>query len=165
MFDNKSDYALNKKDKTEIIYQDAYGNTYRISASDLGSIKEFRKWKNWIMMKNHTDEKKDHVHRNHSVSLNELHECLPVVPAIDTDLEHQEMQHEHMTQLQAMIGDIRTILSDTQFRRIWLHYAEGITTREIARIEGATHQAVCKSIKQARKNILKYHQKWVAKKP
>ena len=135
MFDNKSDYALNKKDKTEIIYQDAYGNTYRISASDLGSIKEFRKWKNWVTMKNHTDEKKDHVHRNHSVSLNELHECLPVVPAIDTDLEHQEMQRVLITQIQAIISTIREALSATQFRRLWMYYVENMTLDSIAEQE------------------------------
>lgn len=155
MFDNKSDYALNKKDKSEIIYHDAYGNTYRISASDLGSIKEFRKWKNWVTMKNHTDEKKDHVHRNHSVSLNELHECLPVVPAIDTDLEHQEMQRVHITQIQAIISTIREALSATQFRRLWMYYVENMTLDSIAEQEGVSHQAISLSIISAVKKAKK----------
>lgn len=45
MFNRNTSYSLNKKDKTGIVYTDAYGNITRITESDLGSIKEFRKWK------------------------------------------------------------------------------------------------------------------------
>lgn len=42
-FDTKSEYALGKKNKTAIIYQDAYGNITALTQDDFESQKEFRK--------------------------------------------------------------------------------------------------------------------------
>ena len=42
MFNRKTDHALNKKDPTAIVYQDANGNLIRLTVQDFSSLKEFR---------------------------------------------------------------------------------------------------------------------------
>ena len=44
MFNRKSDYALNKKNKASIIYIDIYENITQLTVKDFSSEKEFRKW-------------------------------------------------------------------------------------------------------------------------
>ena len=47
MFDNKSDYALNKKDQDSIVYSGSDGNIARITRADFSSEEEFLFWKSW----------------------------------------------------------------------------------------------------------------------
>lgn len=47
MFDNKSDYALNKQDKNSIVYSGSDGTIARISQNDFSSEEEFLFWKSW----------------------------------------------------------------------------------------------------------------------
>ena len=68
MFDRMSEYALNKKDKEAIIYLDAFGNITRLTVEDFSGAEEFQKWKEWLDMKNHLDEKEEHIHSNHTIS-------------------------------------------------------------------------------------------------
>lgn len=44
MFDNKTIYALNKKDSDAIVYTDAEGNTLRLTYKDFASKEEFDIW-------------------------------------------------------------------------------------------------------------------------
>lgn len=45
MFDNKSDYALNKKDQDSIVYSGSDGHVARITRADFSSEEEFLFWK------------------------------------------------------------------------------------------------------------------------
>lgn len=47
MFDNKSDYALNKKDPNSIVYNGIDGGMIRIKKEDFSSDEEFLFWKSW----------------------------------------------------------------------------------------------------------------------
>lgn len=85
MFNRKTDHALNKKDPTAIVYQDANGNLIRLTVQDFSSSKEFRKWKNWMRLKNHAEEKKDHLYRNHTVCLDDLTECIPASSSMEDE--------------------------------------------------------------------------------
>lgn len=51
---------------------------------------------------------------------------------------------------------VRDILTKTQFRRLWLHYAEGKTHQEIADMEGVGRRRVTTSIDDAQKKINKF---------
>ena len=44
MFDNKSDYALNKKDQDSIVYSGSDGHVARITRADFSSEEEFLFW-------------------------------------------------------------------------------------------------------------------------
>lgn len=47
MFDNKSDYALNKKNQDSIVYCDSTGHITHITSADFSSEEEFLFWKSW----------------------------------------------------------------------------------------------------------------------
>lgn len=153
MFNRKSDYALNKKNKTSIVYIDAFEDITLLTSKDFSSEKEFRKWKNWVNMKAHTEEKKDHVHRNHTVSL----DCLREFAGSPSGACHEqdETDHRPATQIDLLVQQIRSLLSEKQFRRIWMYFVEEMTMEEIGEREGISHQNVSKSIGAAMKKIRK----------
>ena len=154
MFDRKSTYALNKKDSDAIIYKDAYGSITRLTVSDFESIKEFRKWKNWAKMKDHTAEKKEHIHRNHTVSMTGFEEFLDSIPSSEEQADRQEISNSD--QQAAMLDQIKAILTKTQFRRLWMYEALGKSMEEIAVREGVSIPAVCYSIQSAHKKLKKF---------
>ena len=47
MFDPKSDYALNKKDPSAIVYIDAFGTLTRLTPADFSDPEKFQRWKAW----------------------------------------------------------------------------------------------------------------------
>lgn len=151
MFDRKSSYALNKKDSDAIIYKDAYGSITRLTVSDFGSIKEFRKWKNWTKMKGHTEEKKEHVHRNHTVSMTGFEELLDSIPSSEENADLQKLSNTN--QQNGMLEQIKAVLTETQFRRLWMYEALGKSMEEIAVREGVSITAVFYSIQSAHKKI------------
>lgn len=153
MFNCKSDYALNKKNRTSIIYIDAYDNITQLTAKDFSSEKEFRKWKNWMNMKTHTEEKKDHIHRNRTVSLDYLRELAGSPSGAYDELD--EADHRPIAQIDLLVQQIRSVLSEKQFRRLWMYFVEEMTMEEIGEREGISHQNVSKSIGAAMKKIRK----------
>ena len=57
MFNHKSEYALNKTNKSSIDYIDANDNITMLTAREFSSKSEFRKWKIWTDMKFHAEGK------------------------------------------------------------------------------------------------------------
>ena len=153
MFNRKSDYALNKKNRTSIIYIDAYDNITQLTAKDFSSEKEFRKWKNWMNMKTHTEEKKDHIHRNRTVSLDYLRELAGSSSGAHDELDESDRRSTALIDL--LVQQIRSVLSEKQFRRLWMYFVEEMTLEEIGEREGISHQNVSKSIGTAMKKIRK----------
>ena len=161
MFDKKNEYALNIADKNAIVYQDAFGTLIRITPEQLPSIKEFRKWKNWSKMKAHTTEKKEHIHRNHSVSLTGHEERVSIMPSVDEAMVAKETHTAHRQAAIAQVEEIKRILTATQFRRLWMYCVDNLSVEEIAHIESATPPAIYKSIRQSKKKIFIYFEKRV----
>ncbi|MGM9603071.1 MAG: hypothetical protein ACI3W5_15985 [Faecousia sp.] len=159
MFNRKSEYALNKKVKDFIVYSDAYGNITRLSAEDFSSVKEFRKWKNWTMMKNHADEKKDHRYRNHSIPFSDFDGVIGEILDTEHDMIAQEDFEDRQQEIRDLMVLLKECLSETQYRRMWMYYVENKDTYEIAELEGISHQAVSDCIQAARKRFLKYLKK------
>lgn len=118
MFDKKNDYALNIADKNAIVYQDAFGTLIRITPEQFPSIKEFRKWKNWSKMKAHTTEKKEHIHRNHTVSLSDQEDRTTTTLGIEEALVEQERILSHQQNALEQVQTIRQVLTDKQFQRL-----------------------------------------------
>jgi DNA-directed RNA polymerase specialized sigma subunit len=156
MFNRKSDYALNKKDASAIVYIDSNGNIIRLTCEDFTSEDEFEKWKAWSDESYHTIEKCDHVHSNHTISIEGVTEGSVIAPAVETTLvleqERQEREHLRVEQM----AQIKAHLSETQFRRLWLYCVEGKNTHEIARLEQTSHQAISKSISGAIKKVFRF---------
>lgn len=62
---------------------------------------------------------------------------------------------KRLNQYREFLPAIQAACTETQWRRFFLHSACGLTTREIAQMEGCNQRAVCKSITGVRKKIKK----------
>ena len=58
----------------------------------------------------------------------------------------------------ALINKIKAFLTETQFRRLWLYYAEGKTEQQIADIEKVGQRRISTSINVAKKKIKNFFQ-------
>lgn len=156
MFDKKNDYALNIADKNAIVYQDAFGTLIRITPDQLPSIKEFRKWKNWSKMKAHTTEKKEHIHRNHTLSLSGHEDSICRMASVDETMIVKENRIAQRNSAIEQVQIIKRILTPTQFRRLWMYCVDNLSVEEIAHIEGATPPAIYKSLRLSKKKIFTF---------
>lgn len=156
MFNRKSSYALNKKDPNAIVYMDANEAIIRLTREDFASEEEFLKWKVWSDEDYHTEDNRDVVEDKHNMSIDTLSEAALSIPAIDVvmDCQHENSARHRMAS--AMVSQIRGKLTDTQFRRLWMYYVDGMTVDEIGAAEGVSHQAVSLNIAAAIRKIKKY---------
>ena len=165
MYNRNTDHARNKRDADAIVYQDAGGNTIRLTREDFASEEEFLLWKAWSDADYHRTEKNDHLHANHTVSFEDLLDRLSTLPSMDSKLgdtyDRQEQKRLHTEAMELL----KSCLSEIQFRRLWMHHVEGRTVREIAQKEGVGYQRVHKSIQAAEKKIFKILKKQGDKRP
>ena len=155
MFNRKSSYALNKKDASAIVYIDANENIIRLIREDFASEEEFQKWKSWSDENYHTEDKRDVVEGKHNMSIDDLSEAALAVPAIDVVMDRQHERAEKRRQASVMVAQIKDKLTETQFRRVWMYFVDGMTIDEIGEIEGISHQNISKSIGAAMKKMKK----------
>ena len=146
MFNRKSSYALNKKDPNAIVYMDANEAIIRLTREDFASEEEFLKWKSWSDGNYHTEDNQDVVEGKHNTSIDGLSEAAFSIPAIDVVMERQHEKSERCRMASTMVSQIRDKLTETQFRRLWMYYIDGMTVDEIGEKEGVSHQAASLSI-------------------
>ena len=128
----------------------------RLTREDFASEEEFLKWKSWSDGNYHTEDNQDVVEGKHNTSIDDLSEAALSIPAIDVVMERQHEKSERRRVASAMVSQIRDKLTETQFRRLWMYYVDGMTVDEIGRIEGIRHQNISKSIGSAMKKIKKF---------
>ena len=155
MFNRKSIYALNKKDPNAIVYTDADGNLIRLTRDDFASEEEFLRWKGWSDENFHAEDKRDVVEDKHGISLDDLSEEALAMPAVDAVIESIHAQAEEKRKAAERVMQLKEILTETQFHRLWMYCVKGLDTYEIAVMEKTSHQAVSKSITGAMKIIKK----------
>ena len=156
MFNRKSSYALNKKDPNAIVYMDANEAIIRLTREDFASEEEFLKWKVWSDEDYHTEDNRDVVEDKHNVSIDTLSEAALSIPAIDVVMDRQHEKSARRKMASAMVSQIRGKLTETQFRRLWMYYVDGMTVDEVGAAEGVSHQAVSLNIAAAIRKIKKY---------
>jgi DNA-directed RNA polymerase specialized sigma24 family protein len=155
MFNRKSIYALNKKDPDAIVYMDANEVIVRLTREDFASEKEFLKWKALSDEDYHASEKEAHVYANHTLALDELSEEAASIPAVDVCMEQAHDRAEAIHRSVRKVTQMRKHLTDTQFRRVWMYFVDGMTVDEIGAAEGVSHQNISKSIGAAMKKMKK----------
>lgn len=69
--------------------------------------------------------------------------------------ELDESDHRSTALIDLLVQQIRSVLSEKQFRRLWMYFVEEMTMEEIGEREGISHQNVSKSIGAAMKKIRK----------
>ena len=93
------------------------------------------------------------------MSIDDLSEAALAIPAIDVVMDRQYEKSERRRMAFAMVSQIRDKLTETQFRRLWMYFVDGMTIDEIGEIEGISHQNISKSIGSAMKKIKKFFRK------
>ena len=158
MYYNQTQYALNLKEKTAIVYEDVFGEKIRITADMMGED-TFAYWKAWMDASLHEETLETHLYYDHTISMEDPSLAGVSLPDQETLLIEAEERQERENLKQQVAIAFFTCLTDTQQARLWLYAVEGMTLCQIAEMEGISHQKVSTSISKARKNILNFLEK------
>lgn len=155
MFDTRSVYALNKLDKTAIVYPSVTGEDTRLKREDFASEAEFEYWKNWS---------DDNYHKAETAGWNDSR-CLSFeaqrdepVPSAEEVVLAPYIEAEQRERRRRMLEQIRSHLTKKQYRRLCLYYLEDKTEAEIAVLEGITQQRISKSLISGTKIVERFFQ-------
>lgn len=156
MFDRKSIYALNKKDKDAIVYRDAEGNIKRLTRADFASEEEFQRWKNWSDQDYRDTEAAGRSFYDNSLPLDDR--FVSADPSMEELLLETVEQAERDAVCAALVEQIRNRLTEKQLRRLRLYYLHGMTEAEIGKLEGVGQRRIATSLASGRKILEKIFQ-------
>ena len=155
MFDNKSDYALNKKDQDNIVYSGSDGHVTRITRADFSSEEEFLFWKSWSDADYKETDYADAYYHRHMVECSTIGTSAGTIPSLEEVQICKIEREEQLQEAKEMVQTIAESLTEVQFRRLWLHYVHKENLRSIAKKEGVVHSCIVASIKSAERKIFK----------
>ncbi|MEY8389719.1 hypothetical protein AALC17_21160 [Oscillospiraceae bacterium 38-13] len=155
MFDSKSDFALNKFDQAAIVCRSVTGIHIRLTREDFASEEEFLLWKVWSDGDYYDTEKDGRGFYDNGILLDPHVDKLGAVPSIEEDilaaLDAAEASTEQARRTAALIEQIKSCLTGTQYRRLWMYYVEGMSETKIAEIECVGQPRISRSLSRARK--------------
>ena len=154
MFNPKTLYALNKKDPDAIVYTDADGKTHRLTRADFDRPEEFDRWKSWSDQDFHIEDNQDQVYLHHTRSMNEAADTL--TPDPETLMEQREAKKLRDRYSSEAILRVKALITEKQYRRLWMYCVDGMSEVEIACVEAVGQQRISKSILSAVKKIKKF---------
>ncbi|MGM9538332.1 MAG: hypothetical protein ACI3VN_08380 [Candidatus Onthomonas sp.] len=161
MFNRKSDYALNKKQKNAIIYMTAKGQIL-LTRADFSNEEEFQKWKAWSDQYYRKDEKEGRRFSDQNVPVQDWEALVSALfPSEESDIQ-QNVTHDDLW-YPTLFLHAKNCLTKTQYCRLML-YLNGMTVSEIAKLEGVSRQAVSKSILASKRRLRKFSELIVKKK-
>ena len=134
----------------------ATGKPVFVTREDFPSEEEFLAFKKWSDENFHSEEKLDHRESNRTVSAENISDAAFATPAIDVEMERQQEKDDRRKMASDMVVKLKDKLTETQFRRLWMYYIDGMTVDEIGEKEGVSHQAASLSITTAIRKIKKY---------
>lgn len=153
MFQSNNIYVLNKKDKSAIIYTDADGKVIRLTADDFQSEAEFRAFKEWSDNDYHEIENARHIYSDNVLSLDGLSDEAASVDSAEDDYIRESLATERALMCRLLKRGLDDVLTPVQRRRLWLHYVDGLSLREIAQAENVGFTKIDRSIKLAKEKI------------
>ena len=150
MFDKHCDYALNRLDKGAIVCQSVTGDPIRLTPDQFSSVEEFNHWKAWS---------DDDYHKIQLAGRND-DSCLPfserldaVVPSAEDVFFAPLLEKEQREKATSLLAQVKGILTETQYRRLWKSCVERKTVIQIAQDENVTEPSVSESITRAKEKI------------
>lgn len=155
MFNRKSNYSINKQDPDAIVYP-AQGEHIRLTREDFDTEADFFKWKAWSDADYHREEKREHIHANHTGPMDKLSKEAGAAPSPEIIIEQHVERAENDRATVELVVRIKGHLTDKQFRRLWLNAVDGLTEAAIADMEGKTQQGISKSIHTAKEKLRKF---------
>ncbi len=151
MYNKKSEYALNKKDKEAIVSRNAAGEYIKLTKEEFASEEEFAYWKEWSDNDYRREYNSEQSYKRLKKKLQKQAEneaaYLSVEQLLLNDLADEERK--------ALVKKIKSVLTEKQFRRLWLYYVEGVSMTKIARLNNVTEASISESIATAKKKISK----------
>lgn len=153
MFDRKSDYALNKRYPDSIVCKSVTDAHVYLTRADFSSEADFRKWKEWSDRNYHQMDKAGRGFYDNCLPLDERIDSME--PSAEELLLRGIEQAGQEANCAVLMAKIKSCLSTTQFRRLWMHYAEGKSVTEIAAIEGVSKAGISLALRAARKKVEK----------
>ncbi len=155
MFDPQSDYALNKANATAIVCKSVTGVHTKLTREDFSSEAEFHRWKMWSDEDYHSIEK---AGRNDDA-------CFPLDQSRDTTglspedelvaaLDRVSADVEQRKAIQEKIAAVRKVLTETQYRRLWMYCVDGLSMTDIATLEHVARQRISQSLLAAYRRIV-----------
>ncbi len=157
MFESKSDYALNKLDPEAIVCKSVTGVHIRLTREDFSSEEEFRRWKKLSDGDYKDRESAGRGFYDYCVSLGEAWNTTGV--SAEDVLLASLLKAEREEQRAALLQQVKSILTETQYRRLQMYCVNNMTVEEIAASEHIAHQNVSKSIRAAWAKINKFLEK------
>ncbi len=154
-----SDYALNKYSRG-IVYQFADG-TREVTLEDFLKENPHKTAEDFEIIKALSDEiyyqqdRQEHRTNRRNVSLTGMEETeLLSVPSVETEWIQQEEQEKVWKAAEQLLKS--GSLTEIQQRRFRQYYFQGLSTRQIARLEGVHQRAVWDSLMWAEKKLKKF---------
>lgn len=159
MFNTRTDFALNKFDKTAIVCPSVSGPDVRLTRENFANDEEFAYWKAWS-----DDDYKDidRMGREDDDCLSFEDQRSAQVPSAEDVVLAPYIEAEERERRRRMLEKIRTSLTAKQYRRLCLYYLEGQTEAEIAVLEGITQQRISKSLISGEKIVEKFFQEFLS---
>ena len=154
MFNKRSDYALNKINPDAIVCSDVTGADIELTCEQFANEEEFLFWKQWSDNDYKIIEDNGRGYYDHTVSL--IEELDAIGASFEDELIALMEKSERNKICAECVAQIHRILTETQFRRLWLYCVEEKTEQEIAEMENVTQQAVAKSIAKAKRFSKKF---------
>lgn len=164
MFDKKSDYALNRCKKDAIVYISVTGIVY-LAREDFANEDEFLKWKSWSDSNYQAGEQAGRGFYDNTIHLDEKLDVIGAVAPIEDELFGRQAEAERKWMCASLLEQIKSCLTEKQYRRLWLFHVESLTLTAIAASEGVSEPSVSESISSARKNIFEFLEKHPIKMP
>ena len=151
MYNKKSDYALNKKNKDAIVSRNAAGKYIKLTKEEFASEEEFKKWKKWSDDEYRQEYNAEQSHKRLKNKLQKQAEYEVVSLSVEQILLNDLADEER----KALLNKIKSVLTETQFRRLWLYYVKGISMTEIGKLDKVSKVSVHYSIEAAKNKIVK----------
>ncbi len=155
MFDKKSDYAQNKRNKDAIVYTSTTGPIL-LTHVDFASEEEFQEWKNWSDGDYRANEQVGRGFYDNTISLTGKLETIGAVLSVEEELFSKLEETEHRQLSAELIAQLMNRLTEKQYRRLRLYYVENLSERDIAAIEHVGQQRISKAILNGKKIIKKF---------
>ena len=139
MFNTRTDFSLNKFDKTAIVCQSVSGPNIRLTREDFASEEEFIYWKSW----SDSDYKEiDCTGREDDACLSLEDQYGIQVPSAEDVVLAPYIEAEQRERRRRMLEQVRSSLTSKQYHRLWMYHVDHLSIPEIAAVEKVSPRAI-----------------------
>ncbi len=155
MFDPQSDYALNKANATAIICKSVTGVHTELTCEDFSSEAEFQQWKAWsdedyhniVKIGRDDDDCFPLNEDRETTGLSTEDELIAVQDGASTDIAESKATQDR-------VAAVRKVLTETQYRRLWMYCVDGLSMTEIAALENVSLPRISNCLAEIRRRIV-----------